>query len=390
MVVNNIVFDGINNLYTFIVNASTVHIGTNRTFENNLYQVLSNYSLIYELDEVSEYDYIILKRLFTNVSRFERTALSEDFISFNYRDISESYNKLKKVLSKIQNEIKEKNNIDIDFSRIFVPSGLNTGKCVVRITGNSLVAFTNNNPANFFKILSNNKCISYDGSLIQSYSFNIENDEHRNNLVKIFLNYFYSKLTELVFTNDVISDGTNRQIYNDRLYYASVIKSIVFDSKICCDYTSISTVTTYCSPSDIITTFTLNTPFGIYFDLMNTFPNRCFINTENITIPNKLSDDIPIISKNLTSYNDELLYAMKAMLRSIDDNYNNTVNIIKKYELTQNYSQYKYTIELTLSDINQYLSDIKIDKNDPFSSDKSKIFKFIIEKGSLLYNNYIK
>ena len=78
------------------------------------------------------------------------------------------------------------------------------------------------------------------------------------------------------------------------------------------------------------------------------------------------------------------------MLRSIDDNYNNTVNIIKKYELTQNYSPYKYTIELTLSDINQYLSDIKIDKIDPFSSDKSKIFKFIIEKGSLLYNNYIK
>ena len=378
-----------NKLYKKMDSVANTYIGANKTFECNLNQILNNYGILIALEDVSEYDYIFLKKLFSNISPFKKYNSSSniEIMKNDYKEISNEYNELIKVLETIHDKLLHLTNVDINFYREYIPSGLSYGNCVLYITGYSLESFMDGNPIKFFKDITDKK-----------------DKDIRDIVIQKFFNYFYNGITDSIFKNDIISDGVIYNTYNSLFENVEMnLNSITYFPSVV-ETSRMRYVFNYMDMNYYSLTFAIDSSFGAYFNLMTILPYRCFTTSESINLISKKSiiSNLPdTINKftigNINLYNDKVKNLENNLLNKIDEEYNNIPNIIKKYELSTNYVNYRYSITLTLSDINNYIGkallDLNtensyLDKSDVFLLETKSILNFILDESKDFYNEY--
>lgn len=376
-------------------------------FGRNFIQLLNHVSFIFELEDVSRFDYLFLK-MYTNdavIINDNNQIVDNEYLENNFPEIYKSG--LSPLIS-YNNKISEDTNNF--YTRYFLPTGCITEKVVVTLSGSHAANIVTLEPSTFFILASSGKCklnSDDDSSKELNENYNLyEDDDFINYVIKEFINGFYKFVIEKATYNDMSSDSFNYNnfftLVNKSNVVMNSIKNPLFaadmindDVKLSLDkfkiYKELNMDKRFTLQNTKID-FVIKSSFSSFIEMIGILPYEKFISIEALHIPSSLSLDpsnIPACpSELIDKYENRHKGRLTNIINDINNTYNNDRMIMKKLEMTQGYVEYRYDLSLKLSDIDDFIlpyidNENKID--DYISHEVTDIFNIIIKYSTSIF-----
>ena len=320
-------------------------------FKDHLGETLYDVDLEFAVEDLSEYEYMIMKRLGYDVTPFEwkGTFYSE-----------EKNSRISLLLKESVMQLEEPLQGKIDFKRYFSPSFYNKGNCIVSFTGNDLAIFMNNNPLQFFSTITGGKCTDQKDAMTEEdsltilnseffdgYVHGIHNTEIEDNLILYFVKKFYMNMLHYVQTTDILSD-----------FYLKDDFDQITDPV---DVYSVSSKEIHPDRSII---FTAKSSFATYFQLLNLLPRDSIITTTPLLgVRSNTELSLKNTPSELYGYlkeNKETLKSIKSAINKLEvDHYVVKGEELSWFTYTYNYAQIKYIFKIKMSEVEGILLTYK-------------------------------
>jgi hypothetical protein len=386
---------------------------TNKTmFGRNFSQLLNHVSVVMELSDVTDFEYIFLKMYCTSVTErylyFGNRISSDSFLRDTYPEIY--LEAIKPFLPLVSPELdkfgKER------FTRILLPPGMCTSRCVVTISGESLISiFTTLDPTEFFIKATNGKCMKEntdgDNTRVQfKEEYNLDTEEFNNYMISTFLSKFYKFIVDRCEYVDMITDAYNHSSFIDVTYNNVTPTSIVspfFAIDLIHDdvdqlpdmMSTHRTITTHIyNPKSLIMDstyfeFSISSMFDVFIRIFEILPYDKFTSIESfkILLNKSMECNIPPCPPQLCGeYSSRYSNRTSALHKSIMTAYGkNTNQYLKLLELIEPYTKIKYVIRLSFSDIDNYIVPFLFSHDNP----KDGIIPDMVEDEVAYYLNEI-
>jgi hypothetical protein len=340
-------------------------------FNTNLVNIYNHIELTYYLEDVSIYEYMLLKRYSTRCS-----ILYNKRINYNSPDYSPELYNYAKLIYNITNDPDIINTpIKYNYPYMYGPSYLVRGDCYVTLSGTDLINIFDIVPSDFFIKYTKGKCILDKNDVLFNKKLNIlDNIELYNDIkygikekfIKSFYNIFFLKSTT---GNDIISNSAIHYYLSNHeseiklscisnpLYKCEIREDNLDDIRknILARKTENSkyfTIDNIISDTTVI--FNIYSRFSTYIELLENLPKEFFISAEDLKIPSNFRElYIPIEIYN--KYGDEMEDRYTELNNYIEKE---NRNFYVKYQCTYLNSMYSYSIKIKLDDVNKYINTI--------------------------------
>lgn len=359
----------IDDLYEAVVNKQNDKDYHSRPFGMNLPQFLSHMTIMFDISEINEFEYIFMKNYVRTISPFIYD-MKTDYVKKQFEEVYDL--SVEPLLSTLRNILDNNPNKSVSS---LLPLGFITGRTTVVLSGESISLITGLDPTLFFlKYKATLDIVEQPGrenKLDMEMKELLSSESFINFLISNFINNFYKFMLDKMMMIDPASEAFNHSMYLNKYKPGVNVLSIQsYDFLI--NFTMSDTVAllskldefkeNHKGENTLHLLQTINIEFGmftdveVFFELYNTLPFDRFTSIENFVSINDASmKSTPVIPSFATTYEKRINSRINSLKDMISKSYADKSSLMKKLMLTFGYTKMKYTINISLFDYMMYI-----------------------------------
>ena len=374
MYIENVSLHNINTLFDIAASNLEQKEMVGKMYDRNIVELCNQMSITLTISSLSFMEYYHMKYMLQDGSMQKfYWEFRMPYVNSAYPEISSDIRQLKRVLD------------DNAFKRI-IPPAVVDGSTVARFSGKDLGMIFGTDPMRefFVKVIPEEKLYDEDHNFNRAYVHEIfkngiitdsDIEEIFNNTI---LTYFYTNMVRNYEYVDLLSDFSLQRFFVDQPVKLISVNDINANSKSFID--DLKQYINECSAPlfDTKLIFSFHSDFATFLEMYSEFPKKCFTAIESLRIPHSvLNEDMSI--KGLSPQINQVIETLR---KNINDSYGVKGKEIPYSSLIPANAMIHYIMELTLQDINTFVSNIKFSSYGGYIKNN---YDTILQFGRLVY-----